>query len=176
MKNITAFTLLELLLTISIIGLLLSIAIPSYQNIINCTHADATLLQLYKAVQLARSEAIKRRCFVTLCPTKDYIHCINDRNWNIGYMIFIDPNENGIPFNKNQIIKQFMPITKEAKLLWKGFRSDNILQMTPLGFTNYQNGTFTYCPKSLDTHFKNTLVITQSGRVRFAYDNKNNLC
>ena len=165
-----AFTLIELLFALSILGLLITIAIPSYKPFIKQNHANATIIQLYRAIQLARSTAIKHHCTVSLCPTYDHQQCMNNNNWNIGYMIFIDKKANGLILNKKQIVRTFSPITKDSQLFFKGFPNRIILQLTPLGFTNYQNGTFYYCPKDHDVHFARALFIIQSGRMRFSMD------
>ena len=42
--------------------------------------------------------------------------------------------------------------------------------MTGEGFTNYQNGNFTYCPPDGDLRFARQLVINVQGRVRMGHD------
>lgn len=169
-KNNQAFCLLELLVVIALLTILFAMGIPSYQDFIERNRANATMIQLYRAIQLARSEAIKHHCIVTLCPTDDNHHCTNNNNWNHGYLVFLDPQVNGKILKQNQIIRSFSFIANKGNLSWTGFPNKNVLQMTPLGFTHYQNGTFLYCPKSRDVRFARALFIIQSGRVRFSRD------
>ena len=165
-KNFYAFSLPEFLFVIALFILLIGIGLPSYKKLIAQNQANATMIQLYRAIQFARSEAIKHRCMVTLCPTRDDYHCSNDHDWNQGYLAFIDPQARGTISDTKQIIKVFHPITLKGKLFWKGFPNKNMLQMTPLGFTNYQNGTFRYSLEEGNTHIEKALFIIQSGRIR----------
>lgn len=60
-------TLMELLVTIAIIGVLIGIGIPSFRNWILDAELTRASNDLVTAVQLARTEAIKRRAPVTVC-------------------------------------------------------------------------------------------------------------
>ncbi|MCA1805453.1 MAG: GspH/FimT family pseudopilin [Xanthomonadaceae bacterium] len=72
MKNrktkITGFTLIELMVTISIAAILLAIGVPSFQAIIENNRLATQSNELITAVNLARSEAIKRSCDITIDP------------------------------------------------------------------------------------------------------------
>ena len=41
--------------------------------------------------------------------------------------------------------------------------------MSPRGFTRYQNGTFTYCPKE-GLNYARGIILNAQGRVRFTKD------
>ena len=49
---------------------------------------------------------------------------------------------------------------------WRAFRNRQYLQMTSAGYTNYQNGNFTYCPPNGDVYQARQLIINMQGRVR----------
>jgi type IV fimbrial biogenesis protein FimT len=61
------FTLLEMMITVTIAGILLAVAIPSYQNIIGNSRLAAQANTLVNALTQARSEALKRGLPVTVC-------------------------------------------------------------------------------------------------------------
>jgi type IV fimbrial biogenesis protein FimT len=165
LKNLKGVSLLELLTTMAIIAILCCVAIPSYNYIITENRADTAIVQLYRAIQLARSEAIKRNCMVVICPTVDGRQCA--KNWHDGYMIFADYNANGMIEAKDQIIKTFSAIKTHGTLDWRSFPRRNSLQFTSLGFTNYQNGTFYYYANSKNPALTRTLIISKTGRARF---------
>lgn len=61
------FTLIELLVTISLASILLAIAVPSFRELTIGNRLTTQANEFAAAVQLARSEAIKRNRNVTLC-------------------------------------------------------------------------------------------------------------
>ena len=62
------FTLLELLIVISIAGILLSISIPSYRDLVNQKRVEAAANSFKSAVALAGSESRKRGRNVNIRP------------------------------------------------------------------------------------------------------------
>lgn len=65
------FTLVELLVAIAIIGILASIALPSYRDLIARESLTSTANELISSYKFARGEAIKRNQAVTLEATED---------------------------------------------------------------------------------------------------------
>ena len=60
------FSLIELIITITLIGILASVAVPSYRDTVEKNRLNAALQSLKGDLQLARSESIKRSSVVTL--------------------------------------------------------------------------------------------------------------
>lgn len=65
------FTLVELLVTISIAAVLLTLAVPSFSNLILNQQVRVSAGDLQTALFYARSEAIKRAANVRVAPTGD---------------------------------------------------------------------------------------------------------
>lgn len=61
------FTLVELMVTIALASILLAIAVPSFNQMIVSGRLTAQSNDMLAAINLARSEAIKRNASVTLC-------------------------------------------------------------------------------------------------------------
>lgn len=83
MERVKGFTLIELMITLVIAGTLLSIALPSFQNLIIDSRLNATATELADAVRLARSEALKRNRPIVLCQIdpSDPDECDSGGNW-----------------------------------------------------------------------------------------------
>ena len=62
------FTIIEILLVIVVIGVLLSIAAPSFVTFTSSQKVKTASFDMYAAMMFARSEAIKRRANVTITP------------------------------------------------------------------------------------------------------------
>ncbi len=78
------FTLVEMLITISLLAIVTAIAVPSMQRVIRAARVDAEATGLLGAIQNARSEAIKRGRTVSLAAPS---------GWTNGLTIFVDSNE-----------------------------------------------------------------------------------
>lgn len=83
MNKQEGFTLIELMVTVAVLVIVLSIAIPSFQNFIIDSRLNAAATELADAVRLARSEAIKRSRPIVLCkvaPTASDT-CVTGSDW-----------------------------------------------------------------------------------------------
>lgn len=65
------FTLIELMVTVSVLAIILSIAVPSFQSIINGNRLTGAVNEAAAIVQSARMEALRRNQRVSVCPTVD---------------------------------------------------------------------------------------------------------
>lgn len=75
MNKQSGFTLIELMVTISILAILLGIGVPSFRATIEGNRIATVTNDLVGALQFARSEAIKRSTNVVLCSSSDQASC-----------------------------------------------------------------------------------------------------
>lgn len=92
------FTLLELIVTLAIVGLLAAFAAPNMGTIIR-NHRITTLTnEVLTELKLARSEAIKRGVPVRICTTDGAstpLACNDSKDWHEGRAVYVDSNTNG---------------------------------------------------------------------------------
>ncbi len=88
-------TLAELLVTLAILSLVVTLAIPSYAEFIARQRVRGAAELLYSAMVLTRSEAAKRSVRVTLCKASGG-QCRDSGGWEQGWLGFVDPNSNGV--------------------------------------------------------------------------------
>ena len=68
MRSARAFTLIELLVVVAIFGTLLTLGVPSFNDLILSTRIKNSASDIYASFVLARSEALKRNANVTVGP------------------------------------------------------------------------------------------------------------
>lgn len=90
MKSNQGFSLIELLVTISIVAILLAAVVPSFSRSIANTHIATVRDNLISSLQFARSEAISRNVAVALCPSTDGANCTASSDWADGWIIYLD--------------------------------------------------------------------------------------
>ena len=66
MRHGRGFTIIELMITIVVLGFLAALAVPSFNQMITRNHLAAASNDLVVALLTARSEAVKRECRVTV--------------------------------------------------------------------------------------------------------------
>jgi type IV fimbrial biogenesis protein FimT len=94
MRNQNGFTLIELMITLAVLSILLGVGIPSFQDFIRNNRVTAQANELLSAMQVARSESIKRGMTTTVCASSNQATCSNSTNWATGWISFADLNMN----------------------------------------------------------------------------------
>jgi len=90
------FTMVELLITIAIALILLTLAVPSFRYVTNSNRIAGELNGLVGDLQFARAEAIKEGLTVTVCVSADGNTCSNATTWQSGWIVFSDPTNVGV--------------------------------------------------------------------------------
>jgi len=123
------YTLGELLITISIVGILASVAVPGMQNVVQNNRRVSVSNDMAYSIQLARSEAITRNQRVIVCASTNGTSCATSSDWSEGWIAFNDANGDKTPGG-----------TGESVLLYSV--GNDSIAITPVTFTD----SFTYRP------------------------------
>ena len=77
------FTLIELAVTVAVLAILLAIAFPSFETMINQNRLTAASNEVIAALQHARLEAVRRNGRVAICNSRDGAQCqCCERGWD----------------------------------------------------------------------------------------------
>lgn len=102
-KRDHGFSLVELMVVLSIVAILLAAGAPSFRSLIQNQKMSTTVNDFFAAINLARSEAIQRGTRVDLIP-------LDASDWNKGWVVFIDENNNQKADTGEQIIFSHGPV------------------------------------------------------------------
>lgn len=118
------FTLLELMTALAVMGILLGVGVPAFTSMTRNSQIAAESANLASALNLARSEAIKRGTRVSLCPAaEDMTSCLeDDSDWSGGWLLFEDDFGDAGVMEESDVLLQTwgaptngVTITTEAK-------------------------------------------------------------
>lgn len=157
------FSLVELLFTIAIVSILLTLAFPVYRYLIAELRLFILSERISAAINYARSEAIRRQDIVTLCKSKDGRTCSG--RWNDGWIIFFGKKITN-SFDNTSLLRVYPALDRSDSLEWHGSRSYDYLQLSPDGSTYGQNGSFIVCVRILSKKLVWLIKISQTGRLR----------
>ena len=88
------FTLVELVFTVTIVAILVSIAVPSFRTVTNANRISSEINGLLGDMQFARAEAVKEGRTITVCSSSNGTSCAASTTWGTGWIVFMDPNAN----------------------------------------------------------------------------------
>lgn len=84
----TGWSLLELIVTVAVLGILVAIALPGFQRTLNGLRASSARQVLSSHLAMARLAAIQRSEHIVVCPSHDGRTCSDDRRgWAHGWII-----------------------------------------------------------------------------------------
>ena len=82
------FTLIELMIAIALLGILLTLAVPSFNDLTQRMRIESAANSLSVAFATARSEAVKRGRNISVCKSADSTSCATSGDWSSGWVIY----------------------------------------------------------------------------------------
>lgn len=146
-----AFSILELLIALTVLSILISIIPPSYSHFIERNHMQVTRDQLIAHLHFTRAQSINTRRSHTLCGSDDGQNC--NGNWNSFWLV--------LRTHDQQLIRRFAPENK-GQLCWRGFGGNQVV-FRANGMSSASNGRFALCGDK-QPHWQ--VVINRQGRFK----------
>ncbi len=160
----SAFTLLELLVAISILVVIAGIATPSMSTIIEANRLESGLESIFTALITARSEAISRNQNIIVCKSANGAACTIAGEWEQGWIIVVDENSNGTQDAGESVTNSFSALQYGLTLRAGAAYADKV-RFSPDG-TVSDGDIFRLCPADNSIIKARTLVMTITGRPR----------
>lgn len=162
-------TLIELLVTLAVAGVLLPWGAVNGRHLIDTARASAALNQTLGGVAFTRHAAVAHRATVTLCPSAGGGCGLRDA-WHEGALIFLDLDGDGRLDGEDAPLRRLPGLADGDRIVWRSFRNRPHLSFLASGLTDWQSGNFTYCPAGGDLRFARQAILNAQGRVRLARD------
>ena len=89
------FSIIELMITVVILGVLMGIGIPAFQSTVKNNRMTSNLNAFITALNQARSEAVKQNQEVVVCTSTNGTSCAGNTNWENGWVVFVDRDNDG---------------------------------------------------------------------------------
>lgn len=160
----SGFTLIELMMTLAVAGVLMSIAIPNYRTFILNSRISAQANAFMAAIGMARSEAIKRATRVSICKSANNTTCTTSGDWAQGWIIFTDGSTVGTKDGTDVIIQVRGPLAGTNTFIG----NTNVVDFIAYGASGFGTtpGTVSLCPPSPAAVVGRDIVISNTGRAR----------
>ncbi len=158
-------TLVELVSTLAISGVLVGTAVPGFQGLTAKSRMSAEVNTLLSHLYLARSEAVKRVTPAVLCPSINGSSCISQPDWHRGYILFSDRNNNGQRDNGEELLGAYQGGARQVTAISSIYRKR--VTYRPDGMAGGSNVTVTFCHQD-DVTPPKAVIVSNTGRPRIS--------
>jgi len=134
-EKVRGFTLVELMVTVTVLAILLAIAVPSFDGVRVSNRLTGYATALATSSQLARSEAIKRDAAVTLCASANGTACDASGGWEAGWIVI----------SGTTVLQRQQAVDAGYRMVDSGGANSIAFESTGVGATQ---ATFTICRAS----------------------------
>lgn len=114
-KRIRAFTLVELVVTLTIAAILATIALPAVGRFVQSNRLASIANNFVGTLSLARSEALKRATNAGVCPSNTGTSCVGT-SWASGWIVFVDIDGNAAWTASDVVLRAYEPVTAETTI------------------------------------------------------------
>lgn len=161
------FTLVELVVTVAIAGVLAAIAVPTFRTMNYTTKRSTAVNDLVAALQYARGEAIKRGRQIVVCSGTST--CSTTANWGAGWIVFenTDNDSPAVIDTGEAILKQGAAPPTQVTI------NSTLTELVYRPFNNRMptGGTFTICTPLGASEARAIIVSSGTGRARSSATN-----
>ncbi|MGM1053923.1 MAG: GspH/FimT family pseudopilin [Pseudomonadota bacterium] len=156
-------TLIELIVTIAVLLILFTTAIPGYRQFTARNEVAAEVMRIKTALALARNTAVTRRHVIAICPvsTIEANQC-EKHDWTLPIAI-LDGHATAGNLDGVEVLKVLEPSGGPTIT----FNRDYPIRYQSTGWSRGHNGTFTICGRHGDGR---KVIVNNMGRVRVGDD------
>ena len=167
------FTLIQLLVAMTVASVLYLVALPSFTHLYQSHKATSEINSFKSHLQLARGLALAHGQYVSVCALGSNSSCGDD--WSRGLLIFKDSDFDGELEQESDILRLLPRPNDSATISFNAF-GPSYINYNPQGnsLTKNNNGNIVYCHQSGSTDHARVIIFYVSGRAYFGQDSNNN--
>lgn len=164
------FTLMEVLVTVAVLSIVVSLALPSFRVTLQNNRRAAALNDFVVTLSHARGLAVARRVPVTVCRSNAYAAttptCAAGSGWEDGWLTFLDVNGDGTFDSATDSVERRHEALPSDITFRGNTKVVNRVTFNNAGVTN-NNGTLALCDsRGWSTANSRVVVISTGGRVQ----------
>ncbi len=162
-SSFAGFTLVELLTTVTILGIVLATGTPALRELHQRQRAIALTNSLVAHLHHARLHAITHRVPTVLCPTTDGLACSENSDWTGGWAIFPQPEGTKPSQGSPAVLMEATTRGRGTTIISSGGRKQ--VRYLPDGRSSGSNTTISICVEGFQAR---QVIINNAGRVRIS--------
>ena len=160
------FSLVELMVTIALIGIVITFAIPGYKTFVQNDRLITQINNLTGHLAYARSEAVKRKQQVVLCVSSNNDtltpSCTGGNNWEQGWLVFVDVDNDEVMTEADELLRVRQSLDANNTLTG----NDTSITYDYRGFLKASvASSFALCDERYEEYGK-AITVSLTGRVR----------
>lgn len=98
---------MEMLVVLTVVGVVAAIAVPGMRSLMVAREVRSAVDDWALALMLARSEAVRQRTRVTVCPSTDGSSCESTASYEGGWIVKMGTTAAG-----GRVLQDFLPLTR----------------------------------------------------------------
>lgn len=161
------FTLLELMVSTSIVAILVVLGVPTISEFVAEQKVRTAASELQLALAQARSAASDRSAAIVLCPRGDEDRCGPDDDWSGGWLIYRGRATDDGPPQPSALLARVDRPAADGVEIRSGMRRRIVFQ--PDGSAGGSNATFRICARDSGAR-QRRIVLSNAGRSRVQVD------
>lgn len=159
------FTLTELMVTLSVLGILAALALPGMGELLKNNRLASQTNDITTVLAYARAEAMRRGARMTLCPSANGADCTGGSDWSVGFIVFADSNRDATVSPGEEVLRTIEPLSGNNALTVSGIGSS--LQFRGSGVVT-SPGSYKICDDRPDKGRR--ISIASSGSISLTKD------
>ncbi|KTT04978.1 hypothetical protein NS376_01870 [Pseudomonas oryzihabitans] len=163
-RNSRGVSLFESLICLSVLGIVVSLAVPAFGGMLQRNRQQVAIQQLRETVSFARAAAISRKSSISICHAPEGT-CEASNRWSASTRVFQDLDRDGLQSAQETTLLISEQLPRDFHWHWNNFRAQPHLTFLNNGTTDALNGSFILCQGNVP---RARLVLNKAGRIETA--------